>query len=315
MSESDKKYLERYDELNRSFGRKLVFRFGDGAGFFSEFNNMVLAMLYCLDNRIRFTLYTPPDGTLAIKEGWNDYFQPFCEQTTAAFHKVHNERIFLKPPSRRQKAIRALWKWRGGFDYFTYELWDAFRSPRFIQKTFDLPDLAIHGDLLSATSRLIGMLWRYSDGIREPIQRRIQGLELPEKFIGLHIRGGDKVQEAKVFAPDDYMALVQRHTDLRDVFVLTDEFRFVRHLRANYAGYRFYTTCGPHETGYDFPAFQKLDKATQFGEYAKLLASMDVLSRAVLAFGSRKTNPGMFLGMSIGKKFIGIDSDKWLVRW
>jgi hypothetical protein len=313
MSEDNPGRLERYDKLNRSFDRKLVFRFGDGAGFFSEFNNMVLAMIYCLDNRIQFTLYTPPDGTLAVEKGWNDYFQPFCEQTTAAFHKVHNERFLLQQPSCWQNAVRAFWKWKEGFDFFTYELWDGFRSQRFIGKTFDFPELSIRGGLLASTSQLIEMIWRYSDKIQPSIHRRIQALGLPEEYVGLHVRGGDKVTEAKVFSPDDYMALVKNSTDLRDVFVLTDEYRHFLYLQDRYPGYRFYTTCGPHEAGYDFPSFLKLDKPTQFDEYAKLLASMEVLSKAVLTFGSYKANPGMFLGMRIGKKFIGIDSDQWLV--
>ena len=315
MSENIQEWLARYDGLNRSFDRKLVFRFGDGAGFFSEFNNMILAMLYCLDNQIQFTLYTPPDGTLAIEKGWNDYFLPFCEQTAVPFHKIHNERFVLKAPSRWQKSIRAFGKWKGGFDYYTYELWDDFRSPRFIEKAFDVPELSICGDLLSSTSRLIEMIWRFSDNIRTPIQRRMESLDLPEKYVGLHIRGGDKVMEAKVFSPDDYMDLVKKSTGIRDVFVLTDEYRHFLYLQDRYPGYRFYTTCGPHESGYDFPSFQKLAKPTQFNEYAKLLASMEVLSGATLAFGSCKANPGMFLGMRIGRRFIGIDSDKWLVMW
>ena len=49
------------------------------------------------------------------------------------------------------------------------------------------------------------------------------------------------------------------------------------------------------------------------GEYVKLLASMDVLRAATVAFGSYRTNPGMFLGMCMGTRFIGIDSDEWVL--
>ena len=39
--------LSNYIKLNKSFRRTLVFRMGDSGGFFSEYNGMILAMLYC----------------------------------------------------------------------------------------------------------------------------------------------------------------------------------------------------------------------------------------------------------------------------
>ena len=35
---------------------RLLYRIGSDAGFFSEYNNMVLAMVYCQRNNMRFLL-------------------------------------------------------------------------------------------------------------------------------------------------------------------------------------------------------------------------------------------------------------------
>ena len=39
--------FERYQALNRTFRKELIFHLGSDAGFYSEFNNMILAII-CL---------------------------------------------------------------------------------------------------------------------------------------------------------------------------------------------------------------------------------------------------------------------------
>ena len=307
--------IATYKKINESFKKKLVFRFGDDSGFFSEFNNLILAVLYCLDKKIQFVLYSPSDGHLAIKDGWNDYFQPFCAQTKCIFHKLHNERFLMKKVPIKTRLERVILKKHNHIDYFTYELWNYFRSEQFIKKQFNIPQLSINGNLLSATKIVIEMLWKYSDNINMLVQRKILEFELPNHYVGLHIRGGDKTREATIYSPDQYMMLLQKHTQLRDIFVLTDDYCNVSYLRAKYKTYRFFSMCKKCEHGYDFAEFLKLGKNIQLREYVKLLASMDILRKSEIIFGSYKVNPGMFLGMSVGERFIGIDSDRWLVQW
>lgn len=83
--------LSQYTKLNNSFKKKLVFRLGMEAGFFSEYNNMILAMLYCLEHKIKFTLYSK-DANFGYNEGWNDYFLPFCEDVYHPVLKKYNHR-------------------------------------------------------------------------------------------------------------------------------------------------------------------------------------------------------------------------------
>jgi hypothetical protein len=76
--------LKQYKELNNSFKRRLIFHLGYDGGFFSEYNNMILAMLYCLENKIKFILYSK-DANFGYKNGWTDYFLPFCEEERDRF--------------------------------------------------------------------------------------------------------------------------------------------------------------------------------------------------------------------------------------
>lgn len=50
--------FERYQALNRTFRKELIFHLGSDAGFYSEFNNMILAIIYCLQYHINLNSAT-----------------------------------------------------------------------------------------------------------------------------------------------------------------------------------------------------------------------------------------------------------------
>ena len=67
----EKNLIHAYRRLNDSFSPEFVYHLGCEAGFFSEYNNMILGMLYCLRKRIRFSLYSS-DANFAYLKGWTD---------------------------------------------------------------------------------------------------------------------------------------------------------------------------------------------------------------------------------------------------
>ena len=81
--------VKKYKQLNNSFSKELVFHLGIDAGFFAEYSYMLHAMLYCLEHRIRFKLYSA-DANFSYSKGWTDYFKPFCEEVHEHFHHKYN---------------------------------------------------------------------------------------------------------------------------------------------------------------------------------------------------------------------------------
>ena len=98
--------IEQYQRLNRSFKYELVFHIGTDAGFYSEFNNMVLAIIYCLQYRVKFSLCSS-DANFRVRDGWRDYFVPFCDEVEETFHHKYNVRyddpFFINPKEVLQK--------------------------------------------------------------------------------------------------------------------------------------------------------------------------------------------------------------------
>ena len=42
--------VNNYIRLNNSFDKSVIFRLGISGGFFSEYNNMLVCMLYCMQH-------------------------------------------------------------------------------------------------------------------------------------------------------------------------------------------------------------------------------------------------------------------------
>ena len=94
IMESIETLISKYRKLNDSFTKTMVYHIGIDAGFFAEYTYMLNAMLYWLENHIRFTLYSK-DANFAFQEGWRDFFQLFCEEKNESFHHLFNRQFLL----------------------------------------------------------------------------------------------------------------------------------------------------------------------------------------------------------------------------
>lgn len=328
--------LLRYQTLNNTFKKKLVFHLGVDAGFFSEFNNMILAMLYCLENKISFRLYSAT-ANFGIDKGWTDYFDPFCEEDTNKNHKRFNFRMPIserKPYNKiddsflnktfnslkqsfdplSDKVIRLLYfRESKPFDYFTYNLWNKIRS---IEKDhfFDLSVLDIKGDTQEAASKLIKMIWRFNLKTLQRITNLISSIGLPQEYIGFHIRNGDKGSEFTLLKPLTYFKKAESITDIRVAFILTDDYRTMNELHEELPNWKFFTLCEKDERGYSNRVFNEKSKEYKDKNLIKLFASIEVLNNSYFFIGTFSSNPGMFLGMRRPKnKCIGMDYDSWVI--
>ncbi|MDL2222597.1 hypothetical protein LJB98_00685 [Bacteroidales bacterium OttesenSCG-928-M11] len=304
--------LDKYKELNNSFeNKKLVFHLGADAGFFSEYNNMILTMLYCLENRIRFVLYSE-DANFGVGEGWRDYFLPFCEEERDKFHAKYNFRYKSIFKKLRPQVI--LYHLLNKNNYLTFELIDAARQRDREQKTFCVPELNIDGTLQDACRRLIELTWKYNLETEEEVNRLISSLDLPEEYIGFHIRSGDKYKEFDLLNISEYIKKAQGLSSIRNAFVMTDDYLIVEAFQKQHQEWNVYTLCEKEERGYFHQKFQKKEKDTIKKAHQRLFASIDILNNSRLFIGTFSSNPGMYLGMRMdSNKCFGVDLEKWQI--
>jgi hypothetical protein len=327
-----------YESLNKSFKPRLVFNLGIDGGFFSEYNNMILAMLYCLENKICFSLYSK-NANFKIKDGWTDYFLPFCEEDDNDNHIRFNYRMpftrntksnseiynyclnqLVNPfknsldPFRDWVKRKAYFRNSTPFNYFTYNLWNKFHSWEMMAKRFYIPELNIEGDLQTACSQLVNFTWKYNPLIKQKTDQVIQSINLPNEYIGFHIRKGDKQLEVNSFDNEDYIKKAESVSSIRNGFILTDDYRVIAELKSRFNNWQFYTLCGQEETGYLHKEFSRKSAEVKNESLIKLFSSMDILNKSNLFVGTFSSNPGMYLGMRRPKDTcLGIDFPFWRV--
>jgi hypothetical protein len=312
-----KRAIKRYNKLNNSFKRTLVFHVGAGAGFFSEYNCMILAILYCLKHKIRFVLYSK-DANFGYKDGWNDFFEPFCEQTTCFIHKHLNVRLFT---TRKQHGF-IKWRLKGillqnlarlikifaPFSYFTQDLWSNFFNTKMLDEEYDIPELDIKGDFVHACKRLVELTWNYNSSTKEDIINRMNRCFLPNKYISCHIRGGDKITEWQLVPLVDYVNVIKQY-DSTDVFVLTDDYRIVQQLQNEYAQWSWHTLCKKSEKGYFNSQFTKTDKMLKKNALLDLFTSIEIMNKSALFIGTKTSNPSIFMSIYNPDITKGVDCD------
>lgn len=293
--------LSQYNETNRSFPVKCIYHLGSDAGFFSEYNNMILGMVHCLNNRIGFHLYSR-DANFGIKEGWSDYFLPFCPEEASRVHSYINKRMYAhrgRNPLWRLGV--ALYKLTHKNTLLTSDIWLPMRENR-------------SSSLRSACKKMVNMTWRYNPETAADVNRLIGDLHLPDSYAGLHIRGGDKFKEMDIKGIDSYIKKLKTLTVDKNLFILTDDYAVIEELNRTYPEYTIYTLCAQDERGYFHQAFSKESPEKKRSQLIKLFASMDVLAGGEHFIGTFSSNPGMYLGMRMEEgKTHGVDLDEWTI--
>ena len=106
--------------------KRIIYHLGAYCGFYSEFNSMVLAILYCRRHGIDFALYSK-DAIFSQGAGWKDYFLPFCKESHNPIHNRINLRG-RKPSGRKNKLLLLAYKSMFPKNILTFELWETFRN-------------------------------------------------------------------------------------------------------------------------------------------------------------------------------------------
>lgn len=301
--------IAKYRELNESFSQKLIFHIGVNAGFFSELNNMVLAVLYCLKHHICFQLYSD-DANFKLEKGYSDIFIPFCTEvhderlSKLNFRWYNDEREKLRPSVETLKSELQV-------EYFTQDLWLQFTEYLY----FDIPELEIKGKTEVAARQIMPIIWNFNDKIQHIIDDRIQSLKLPSSYTGFQLRGGDKNIETAIIPGTEYITKANQLGCTKNGFILTDDYRIFLDVQRAFPNWRFYTLCSEEEHGYFYDEYMSLSPKEKFDRLINLITAIEVLSHSEKFIGTYNANPGMFLGMVMqADRIVGMDRKKWDYR-
>lgn len=346
---------EKWRKLNASFKKKLVYRLGDSAGLFSEINNMFFAMVWALDNKVRFELCSQRSNL--GDEGWNDFFEPFTGEKCSEF-LVRNNRRFVSDIKGYDKKKVMAGKKKEKIDFLTQDIFKRFFENRaFAEKVFDFPELGIAGGSFAAAAGLARAFYRLNaateTAVRHLAATRLRmvffhgsgafeaengagtgsGLagsgELPEKYIAVQMRAGDIRKEAAwrrqgLLGAAPYARKIREMCSgeglagVRTVFAFADDFRLVEELAAALPEFRVYTLCGEEERGFDYEAFMAQDAEARRRGILKILANVELCRGSLRFIGTRVSNPSWFLRLIMPEErvtFVDCRRLKWQLQF
>ena len=346
---------EKWRKLNASFKKKLVYRLGDSAGLFSEINNMFFAMVWALDNKVRFELCSQRSNL--GDEGWNDFFEPFTGEKCSEF-LVRNNRRFVSDIKGYDKKKVMAGKKKEKIDFLTQDIFKRFFENRaFAEKVFDFPELGIAGGSFAAAAGLARAFYRLNaateTAVRHLAATRLRmvlfhgsgvfeaengagtgsGLagsgELPEKYIAVQMRAGDIRKEAAwrrqgLLGAAPYARKIREMCSgeglagVRAVFAFADDFRLVEELAAALPEFCVYTLCGEEERGFDYEAFMAQDAEARRRGILKILANVELCRGSLRFIGTRVSNPSWFLRLIMPEErvtFVDCRRLKWQLQF
>lgn len=302
-------FVEKYQQLNESYSQKLIHHFGTGNGFYSELNSLLFSVLYCLQHKLRLELYSK-DAPFTFGNGWNEYFENFCPEFKNKFVGKCISRDFSK--NDIHDHICYLYKLLSGNNILNDIYWYC-RTGWFEHCHFFIPELGIDGDIRKAMKVIIPIVYRFNSKYTSIINRFIQKLNLPDKYISLHIRVGDKNTERVLIEPQNYIEKAKSHSNCHSIFVATDDYRVFEELRDNNPDYKFFTSTSPEDMGNNTELFFASSQDNIRRNLIEMFASIEVFLKSELFIGTYSSNPGLFVGMLANEKMIGMDYERWLI--
>ena len=280
--------------------KKFVFHLGHSAGFYSEFNNMVLAILYCQYNGIEFQLYSA-DANFGKSKGWDDYFIPFCHETRSSIHHYINNR-FTKPTGRKRRILLAFYKMLHPNTYLTYELWDKIRH---MDEGHSLEEIRLR------CSEIIKRIYSFNDETLREIEVIKQSITIDGTYVSMHVRRGDKVCEHCNVDLSKYVSAMEGTWDR--VYVMSDDYEIVKAAKLAMPNSSIFTLTAPDAAGYDHASYMRQDAKQKSNKLISLLAEMEILAGAEKIICTFSSNLGMFIGMREIGKTVGVDYKDWLI--
>lgn len=302
--------ISNYKKLNNSFKKELIFHLGAEQGFYSEFNNMVFAIIYCLKYEYKFILYSG-DANFKIEKGWQDFFEPFCKETNFFLHKKINKRHFPPNLSKKSSFLFKIYRLLNKNTYLTYELWDKFFNENFEREIFDIPQLGIRGNLRDASRIIVEMIYKFNYSTKTEISELVHNLNLPSEYLAVNVRRGDKDTEFKFIDTSSYIKKLQNVSIIKNIFVFTDDYEVIENL-SQYKDYSIFSLVNKSEKGYIHGDFLKLSVSEKRYLLIKMFAAIELVCKSNYAVGTFTTNPGLFFGMRMSEnKFFSLQKSSW----
>lgn len=288
-------------------------------GFFSELNNLALAKVYADMYEMELVVNTK-NWNARIKNGWNDYFQDtiICRNDflTAQLKIYSKEKPWIGKIYYNPKEFFTFYFYHYANSIYTLfhpqteltkEIFSKLHSVQFVKE--ELGD-----SCFDKYSLAFKQIYRYNDKTMWYIYSMKEKIGLPDKYIGVHVRRGDKITagEMEQIKIDTYISEIKKRKDKSyNVYVATDDISIIPYLEKSlkHEGFHLYYNHMSTLEGFNEYFFNRKTKDKRYIDTLNMLLDMDILIHADFFIGTYSSNVSRVVPLYLGlDKCVSLDN-------
>lgn len=309
--------MEMFEELKRQYKKEndegkysMIFHLSppNSSGVYSELGSMIRCFIFCHMNDIKFIMYSD-DANITGGHGFEEFWLPFCEENHEKLNMKYNYKD-KKYGIKKTFPVQILKKITN-VDFLTQDFFKIFAYGRFREKPVEWDLFGMSGLVDVEMGKVMDFCMRYNDQTWEEICNLVSSVGLPDEYLSIQMRGGDKIIECELLTTEEYVNhIIGRNTGVKDIFVFTDEYRYVEELKEQLPDYNIYTLCEKNENGFVIDEFREQSWNIKRKNMIKLFAMMEICYEAKVHFGFNGANSsGIIQSIRIirDKEYYGID--------
>lgn len=286
-----------YDRINKKFETKLVFRLGSDSGFFSEINNMVLAMIYCIENSMQFQLCSK--NASYSSDGWLDFFEPFTVHLADKFNLKFNWRAYRFPAFDGAFLDQVMRKRGIENTLLTQHIWDQLRDEAFYPFDRQITTPYTEGRLGEVASNIVEIIWRLNSRTKMKVDELLSSIEIPKNYVAMHIRRGDKNSEYVYTQISTYFEELDGIAQAKNlpIFIGSDDHTVLKEIKDTYPEKKIFHFHFPDNLGFSMNKFSKNSKKGKYDQIIRLLADIELMGKSDVFIGTPSSNVGLFIAV------------------
>lgn len=279
-------------------------------GLYSELVNLALAKVYADKYNYRL-LVNSRNWNSKIDNGLSDWFIPYFEETHSILtyqEKIYNNekpwigKIYYNPSAFwgywRERLYNKIFKFFNPTALLSKESFQRMHSGDFLSQYSE-------GELLNAVSNSFKKFYNYNALTQNSISEKKQYINIPDNYISVHIRRGDKIVTGEMEDIDlnIYADAIRKYSYIsNNIYIATDDVTVISYISKKLSDIdiKIYYNKENKLKGFDEKTYNLKSDSVRRDEVLNMLFDMDMMINSSFFIGTFSSNVGCVVAMYLG---------------
>ena len=279
-------------------------------GLYSELVNLALAKVYADKYNYRL-LVNSRNWNSKIDNGLSDWFIPYFEETHSILtyqEKIYNNekpwigKIYYNPSAFwgywRERLYNKIFKFFNPTALLSKESFQRMHSGDFLSQYSE-------GELLNAVSNSFKKFYKYNALTQNSISEKKQYINIPDNYISIHIRRGDKIVtgEMEDINLNIYLDAIRKYSFIsNNIYIATDDVTVISYISKKLSDIdiKIYYNKENKLKGFDEKTYNLKSDSVRRDEVLNMLFDMDMMINSSFFIGTFSSNVGCVVAMYLG---------------